>query len=77
MLTYVCGLSRGVGAPRDKPHTCVSMENLRFLMPGISISRRFGVKSDDLQIFINSIIWNENINQKLFFALVFRFWNDS
>ena len=32
---------------------------------------RFAVKSDDLQIFINSIILNENINQKLFLALIF------
>ena len=63
--------------PRTTPHTCVSMESLRILMSGISISWRFWLKSDVFQIFIKSMILNENIIRKLFWNSVCWFWNDS
>ena len=62
--------------PRTTPHTCVSMESLRILMSGIAISWRFGLKSDVFQIFIKSMILNENIIKKLFWMSVYSFWND-
>ena len=56
--------------PGTTPHTCVSMEILRIFMSGISISLRFGLKSDVFQIFIKSMILIENINKKLFLISV-------
>ena len=61
---------------RDKPHTYVSIESLRILMSGIAISWRFALKSDVFQIFIKSMISNENINRKLFAMSIYWFWND-
>ena len=75
MLTYVCGLLRGVEAP----HNTARMRQhgkLRILMSGIAISRRFRVEFDDFQIFIKPMVLHEKIHQKLLFVLVFGFWND-